>query len=88
MLNDTLQGCPTVSLFTLVRGRVMLRTSPWLSSTKLRMRLLRTRVNKGPCYKLVEGRIDEQWVNLEARSMMQQLGVVPEPSQQEGASPT
>jgi hypothetical protein len=52
------------------------------------MRLPSTRVNKGPFYKLVEGRIDEQWVNLEARSMMQQLGVVPEPSQQEGASPT
>jgi hypothetical protein len=52
------------------------------------MRLPSTRVNKGPFYKLVEGRIDEQWVNLEARSMMQQLGVVPEPNQQEGASPT
>ena len=87
MLNDT-SGVPYGLLFTLVRGRGMLRTSPWLSSTKFRRRLPHTRVNKGPCYKLVEGRIDEQWVNLEARSMMQQLGVVPEPSQQEGASTT
>lgn len=32
-------------------------------------------------YRLVEGKIDEQWVNLDALGMMQQLGVVAEPSQ-------
>jgi hypothetical protein len=61
----------------------MLRTSPWLSSTKLRMRLPSTRVNKGPFYKLVEGRIDEQWVNLEARSMMQPKQRLPVPLERE-----
>jgi predicted ester cyclase len=30
-------------------------------------------------YRLAEGKIDEQWVNVDTLGMMQQLGVVPAP---------
>ena len=32
-------------------------------------------------YRLTEGKIDEQWVNMDTLSMMQQLGAVPVPGQ-------
>ncbi len=37
-------------------------------------------------YRLAESKIEEQWVNLDALGMMQQLGVIPDPSQSEQAS--
>jgi predicted ester cyclase len=30
-------------------------------------------------YRIAEGKIDEQWVNMDALGMMQQLGAIPEP---------
>ena len=38
-------------------------------------------------YRLVEGKIDEQWVNMDTLGMMQQLGAIPAPGQPEEAPP-
>ena len=39
-------------------------------------------------YRLVEGKIDEQWVNMDTLGMMQQLGAIPAPGQSEEAPPS
>jgi predicted ester cyclase len=38
--------------------------------------------------RIAEGRIAESWANWDLMGMMQQLGVIPEPGQSEGAPPS
>ena len=38
-------------------------------------------------FRIAGGKIDEQWINMDALGMMQQLGVVPAPGQSEESPP-
>ena len=38
--------------------------------------------------RVVEGKVEEHWVELDLLGLMQQLGAIPEPGQEEEASPT
>jgi hypothetical protein len=38
--------------------------------------------------RVTEGKVEEHWVELDLLGLMQQLGAIPEPGQEEVASPT
>ncbi|MFL5991441.1 MAG: ester cyclase [Rubrobacteraceae bacterium] len=38
--------------------------------------------------RVMDGKVEEHWVELDLFGLMQQLGAIPEPGRSEGASPT
>ena len=59
-----------------------------MASSRASHRLARKWPSSIELNRVVDGKVEEHWVELDLLGLMQQLGALPEPEQSEEASPT